>query len=98
MSGRIGCPPLFLSAKRSHAKRAITPVGPTGPHPGCTSSPLSGDRTAGRLHGPGTRGATGRSQVEDEVLARLRAADERAAVGGVVDRGGVVADLSRHDG
>jgi hypothetical protein len=41
---------------------------------------------------------TGWSQVEDQVVAWLGAADEYAAVGGVVDRGGGVADCSGDDG
>jgi hypothetical protein len=38
------------------------------------------------------------SQVEDQVVAWLRAADQYAALGGVIDRGGGVADCSGHDG
>ena len=43
-------------------------------------------------------GLAGWSQVEDQVVAWLRAADEYAAVGGVIDWGGGVADCSGHDG
>ena len=39
-------------------------------------------------------GLAGGSQVEDQVVAWLCAADERAAVGGVIDRIGGVADRS----
>ena len=68
-------------------RRDHLPDGPLARQPGARAGyPAAATRPA-----PLT---TWRSQVEDEVLARLRAADERAAVGGVVDRGRVVADLS----
>jgi EmrB/QacA subfamily drug resistance transporter len=47
---------------------------------------------------PGRPLAAGRSQVEDQVLARLRAADQGVAVGGVIDRVGGIADRSGYDG
>jgi hypothetical protein len=40
----------------------------------------------------------GWSQAEDQVVAWLGAADECVAVGGVIDRGGRIADGSGHDG
>ena len=56
-------------------------------------------RRARRHHGPAPRpvpawGSRGVSQVEGEVVAWLRAADQCAAVGGVIDWGGRIADRS----
>jgi hypothetical protein len=52
--------------------------------------PAGRDRRADRL--------AGWSQVEDQVVAWLRAADQCVAVGGVIDRGGGIADCSGYDG
>jgi hypothetical protein len=47
---------------------------------------------------PIVKSLAGWSQVEDQVVVWLRAADQCAAVGGVVDRGGGIADCSGYDG
>src|SRR5215471_2613202 len=55
-------------------------------------------RQLARRWRPSNAVASGWSQVEDQVVAWLRAADQCAAVGGVIDRGGGVADRSGYDG
>src|SRR6202012_4919872 len=67
-----------------------------GAHRGAvTSRPVTGQglRSGGASTGRRPRG----SQVEDQILARLGAADEHVTVGRVVDRGGGVAELSRYE-
>src|SRR5215472_16867225 len=55
-------------------------------------------RQLARRWRPSNAVASGWSQVEDQVVAWLRAADQCAAVGGVIDRVGGIADCSGYDG